>query len=191
MAGLTEHDGSFRRLIETVKKRQAIEPSGKPGRPAKNRVSTTGHFSVRIHSLMKALADARSEHVDHQVSTSDVYTAAATELLTDLHDLLGEDMQLPAGAVSLPAILGLRELVARPLKTPLRELELQPDELHRTTVYIDQTVWDALAEMRLRFSLSMRRTIVAHRLIELAAAWYLAGIDTAALAEQGADDAGG
>jgi len=175
---LTEHDGSFRRLMETVKERQSITLSGKPGRPPKNRVSTTGHFSAPIHQRMKLLAKARTKHADHMVSTSDLYNEAAAQMLTDLHGLLGEELKLPAGAVSLSGILGLRELLDRPLKTPLRELGLQGEDLQRTTVYIDQPIWDALVEMSLRFGLSMRRTVYVQRLLELAAAWYLAGIES-------------
>lgn len=157
---MTEHDGSFRRLMETVRERQSVTLSGKPGRPPKNRVSTTGHFSARIHKRMKWLAKERTKHADHMISTSDLYNEAAAQMLTDLHDLLGEELKLPAGAVSLPGILGLRELIDRPIHTPLRELELQGDELQRTTVYIDEPVWDALVEMSLRFGLKIGRAHV-------------------------------
>lgn len=173
---MTEHDGSFRRLMETVKQRQATPQGGKPGRPPKHRVATTGHFSVHIHKAMKALAKARMKQTDTVVSTSDIYNEAAAQMLTDLHDLLGEELKLPAGAVTLSGILGLRELIGRPVKTPLRELGLQVGPLQRTTLYIDQPIWDALVEMSLRFGLSMRRTIYAHHLVEMAAAWYLAGL---------------
>jgi len=173
---LTEHDGSFRRLMETVKERQAIPQGGKPGRPPKNRVSTTGHFSVHIHNRMKVLAKVRTKQSDAMVSASDVYNEAAAQMLTDLHDLLGEELKLPAGAVTLAGVLGLRELLDRPVKTPLRELGLQSGQLQRTTLYIDQPIWDALVEMSLRFGLGMRRTIYAHHLLEMAAAWYLAGL---------------
>lgn len=163
--------------METVKERQSTPQGGKPGRPPKNRVSTTGHFSAYIHTHMKSLAKARTKQSDVMISTSDVYNEAAAQLLTELHDLLGEELKLPAGAVTLSGILGLRELINRPVRTPLRELGLQVGELQRTTIYIDQPIWDALVEMSLRFGLSMRRTIYVQRLLEMAAAWYLAGLE--------------
>lgn len=172
---LTEHDGSFRRLMETVKERQALPVTGKPGRPSKHRMPATGHFAATIHSRMKALARQRTRQSDHLVSTSDLYNEAAALLVADLHALLGDDLRLPAGAVTLSGVLGLRELVDRPIRTPLRELELQRGDFQRTTVYIDQAVWDALVEMSLRFGLSMRKTVFVPHLIELAAAWFLAG----------------
>jgi hypothetical protein len=175
---LTEQDGSFRRLMETVRERQSSPIGGRPGRPPKNRVSTTGHFALPIHESMKILARKRTEQADHVVSTSDLYNEAATQLITDLHGLLGDELRLPAGAVSLSGILGLRELLDRPVVTPLRELDLNCDTQQRTTLYIDQSVWDALIEMSLRFGLSMRRTIHIHRLLELAAAWFLAGLES-------------
>lgn len=175
---MSEHDGSFRRLIEMVKEQQAAPLTGRPGRPPKNRVSTTGHFAANIHNRMKRVARERSQQVEHAVSTADVYNEAAIVLVTDLHEMLGEELKLPAGAVSVSGILGLRELLDRPVKTPLKHLELQAGELQRTTIYIDQPVWDALVEMSLRFGLSMRRTIYVQRLLELAAAWYLAGMES-------------
>jgi hypothetical protein len=173
---LTEHDGSFRRLMEMVKEQQAA-PDGRPGRPPKNRVPTTGHFGLRIHERMKGLAKERSKSVEYTISTSDLYNVAALQLITDLHDLLGEELRLPAGAVTMDGILGLRELIDRPMLTPLRDLGLQTAEQQRTTLYLDQPIWDALIEMSLRFGLRLRRTIHVHRLIELGAAWYLAGIE--------------
>lgn len=175
---LAEHDGSFRRLMETIKERQALPVTGKPGRPSKHRVSATGHFAPGIHSRMKALAQRRSEHSERLVSTSDLYNEAAALLIADLHTLLGDELKLPAGAVTLGGVLGLRELIDRPIRTPLRELELQRGEFQRTTVYIDQPIWDALIEMSLRFGLSMRKTVYAQHLLELAAAWYLAGMES-------------
>jgi hypothetical protein len=47
-------------------------------------------------------------------------------------------------------------------------------------LHIDPAVWDALLEMSLRFGLRMRRAIHVHRLVELAAAWYLSGVETQA-----------
>lgn len=172
---LTEHDGSFRRLVQTVRDRQQI-PKGKPGRPPKFRSATTGLFDKRLHSRMSALATARSEASDRVVSVSDLYNAAARELITDLHELLGDDLRLPSGAVSVPAVLGLRELIDRPVLTPLRSLELL-NEQQRTTLHLDQPIRDALMEMSLRFGLQMRRSVHIHRLLELAAAWYLSGED--------------
>jgi len=125
---------------------------------------------------MKALAQARTEQAEHLVSAADLYNEAALQLITDLHNLLGDELQLPAGAVSVPGILGLRELIDRPVQTPLRELEFQAAEQTRTTLYFDQPIWDALIEMSLRFGLQMRRSIHIHRLLELSAAWFLAGI---------------
>lgn len=173
---LTERDGSFRRLIETVREQQAA-PSNKTGRPPKHRVPTTGHFAVRLHDQMKTLARERSSQSDHMISTSDVYNEAAMQLVTDLHSLLGEEFRLPAGAVTMAGILGLRELLDRPILTPLRDLEFQNAEQQRTTLYFDQSVWDALLEMSLRFGLRLRRTVHVHRLIELGAAWFLAGLE--------------
>lgn len=174
---MTEQDGSFRRLMETVRERQSIPVSGRPGRPPKNRVSTTGHFALVIHESMKTLAKQRSGQSDHVMSTSDIYNLACMQLISDLQLLLGDQLRLPAGAVTLSGILGLRELIDRPIVTPLRDLDLNCDEQQRTTLYVDKPVWDALIEMSLRFSLSMRRSIHVHRLLELGAAWYLAGIE--------------
>jgi hypothetical protein len=174
---LTEYDGSFRRLVETVKEQQ-VAPKGKPGRPPKNRIPTTGQFALHIHSQMKAMAQARTRQGDRLVSTTDVYNEAARLLITDLHALLGDDLRLPAGAVSVSAILGLRDLIERPVVTPLRELSLQSVEQRRTTLYLDPAVWDALIEMSLRFGLQMRRSIHVHRLLDLGAAWYLAGFES-------------
>ncbi len=174
---VAEHDGSFRRLMEMVKDRQLGLPAGRPGRPPKHRVATTGHFAAHLHQRMKALASRRSQQSDHAVSTSDLYNEAALQMVADLHTLLGDDLRLPAGAVSLTGILGLRELIDRPVLTPLRDLDFQTSELLRTTLYIDQPLWDALLEVSLRFGLSLRRPIHVHRLLELGAAWYLAGIE--------------
>ena len=174
---LAEHDGSFRRLMEMVKERQGGPPSGRPGRPPKNRVAVTGHIARHLHQRMTALAHQRARRADHAVSASDLYNEAALQLVADLHELLGDDLRLPAGAVSLSGILGLRELVDRPVVTPLRDLNPQASEQQRTTLYIDQPLWDALIEMSLRFGLSMRKTIHVHRLLELGAAWYLAGVE--------------
>jgi len=127
---------------------------------------------------MKTLAKHLSEESDHVVSTSDMYNLACMQLITDLHQLLGDQLRLPAGAVTLSGILGLRELIDRPMLTPLRDLDLNCEDQQRTTLYVDKPVWDALIEMSLRFSLSMRRSIHIHRLLELGAAWYLAGIES-------------
>jgi hypothetical protein len=172
---LTEQDGTFRRLIETVKARQTML-SGRPGRPPKNRVPTTGHFVSSVHERMKALSKDRTHQSDHLISVSDLYNEASVQLVADLHTLLGDEMRLPAGAVTLSAILGLRELIDRPMLTPLRELSIQGGETQRTTLYFDRDIWDAMIEMSLRFSLQLRRSIHVHRLLEMAAAWYLAGL---------------
>ena len=174
---LTDHDGSFRRLIETVRDRQSL-PSGRPGRPPKNRIPTTGHFVSPLHDRMKALAKARTQQGDRLVSISDVYNEACQQLIADLHSLLGDEFRLPAGAVTLSAILGLREMLDRPIRTALRDLPLQADDQQRTTLYFDRSIWDALIEISLRFSLYMRRSMHVHRLLELAAAWYLAGLES-------------
>jgi hypothetical protein len=173
---LTERDGSFRRLVETVREQRSA-PSGRPGRPPKNRVPTTGLFSVRVHARMKTISKARTAEADRLISASDVYNEAAIQLIEDLHQLMGDELRLPAGAMSLSGILGLRELIDRPIRTPLRELDFHTGEQYRTTLYFDQVVWDALIEMSMRFGLRMRRAIHVHRLIELGAAWYLAGLD--------------
>jgi hypothetical protein len=174
---LTERDGSFRRLVEMVKEQQETPKGSKRGRPPKNRVPTTGYYAVHLHSRMKELAKAKSDQVDYLISTSDLYNDAARQLVSDLHSLLGDDIRLPAGAMTIPGILGLRELVDRPIRTPIEELEFHNAEQHRTTVYFDQTVWDALMEMSLRFGLRWRRAVNLHRLVELSAAWYLAGLE--------------
>jgi len=173
---LTEHDGSFRRLIETVREQRSV-PGIRPGRPPKNRVPTTGHFAEHLHDRMKALARQRTELSDHAISTSDLYNEAAHQMIADLRRLLGDELRLPAGAVTMTGILGLRELVDRPIVTPLGELDFQTGDQQRTTVYFDQDVWDALLEMSLRFGLRLRRAIHVHRMIELGTAWYLAGLD--------------
>lgn len=169
---MTEQDGSFRRLIETVKNRQS-GLSGLPGRPPKNRVSTTGRFTLQVHNRIRMLAKERSEHSDRLVSASDLYNEAAIQFMSDLHQLLGDEMKIPAGTVSLSGILGLRELIDRPILTPLHKLPLQTKGHQRTTLYLDETVWDALMEVSLRFALQMRRPLHIHRLMELSAAWYL------------------
>ncbi len=174
---LSEHDGSFRRLVETVKNQQT-PLGGRPGRPPKNRVPTTGHFALVIHDRMKALAKSRSEQSERAVSVADLYNEAVRVTVTDLHDLLGDDLRLPAGATTLAGVLGLRELIDRPVVTPLRELTLRSDDQQRTTLYLDQPVWDALIEVSLRFGLQMRRSIHVHRLLEMSAAWFLAGIES-------------
>jgi hypothetical protein len=172
---LTERDGSFRRLVETVREQRA-ESGGRVGRPAKNRVPITGLFALHIHDRMKAIAKERTAEADHLISATDLYNEAAIQLIEDLHQLLGDELRLPAGAVTLSGILGLRELIDRPVYTPLRELEFHTGEQYRTTLYFDQAVWDALIEMSMRFGLRMRRAVQVQRLIELAAAWYLAGL---------------
>lgn len=175
----TDQDGSFRRLAQIVKNQQPPPRRNKPGRPPKNRVPTTGHFSLSIHDRMKVLAGERTAQVDHLVSVADLYNEAARQLITDLHALLGPELQLPAGAVTISGILGLRELVDNPIRTPLSKLELQAEDQQRTTLYFDQPVWDAMMEMSLRFGLQLRQYVHIHRLLELAAAWYLAGLEVA------------
>lgn len=175
---MTQHDGSFRRLAQTVRDRRALS-TGRPGRPPKNRIATTGHFGAYLHEQMRAAARTRSEEVERIISISDMYNEAAEQMIFDLHDLLGSDFRLPAGAVSLTGILGLRELVDRPVRTPLRELPLQPSDQLRTTLYFDKPMFDGLVELSMRFGLQMRRPIHIHRLIELSAAWFVAGLETA------------
>jgi len=173
---VTDRDGSFRRLIELVREDQEV-PIVRLGRPRKNRVSTTGLFAANIHERMKAVAKDRTARAGRFVSTSDVYNEAAVQLIEDLHFLLGDELRLPAGAVTLAGILGLREMMDRPVETPLHVLDFQWSDQSRTTIYFDQIVWDALIEMTLRFGLMMRRVFHVHRLIELSAAWYLAGLN--------------
>lgn len=175
---MTEHDGTFRRLIQTVRDQHVVS-TGRPGRPPKNRIATTGHFARYLHEQMKTLAEARTDAAGRLVSVSDLYNESAAQMITDLHALLGDDVRLPAGAVSLTAVLGLRELVNRPLHTPLRELPLDPADRQRTTLYFDRPVWEALVEMTMRFGLQLRRSVHVHRLIEMSAAWYVAGFKTA------------
>jgi hypothetical protein len=174
---LTERDGSFRRLVEMVKEQQETPKGVRRGRPPKNRVPTTGYYAVHLHSRMKELAKAQSEDGVDYISTSDLYNDAARQLISDLHDLLGDELRLPAGVMSIPGILGLRELVDRPVLTPISELEFHNTKQHRTTAYFDQPVWDALMEMSLRFGLRWRRSVNFYRLVELSAAWYLAGVE--------------
>ncbi len=179
--GLATQDGSFRRLVETVKAREKRPPTGRPGRPPKYRVPTTGYFSRSIHDRIKALSKVRSRQVGHFVSASDLYNEAAARLITDLYELLGEELRLPTGAMTLSAILGLRELVDRPIRTPLRELALHSEDSQRSTLYVDKPIWEALVEMSLRFGLYMRRTVFVQHLLELAAAWYLSDLDDSEL----------
>ncbi|MBN1564965.1 MAG: hypothetical protein JXA10_14055 [Anaerolineae bacterium] len=174
---MTERDGSFRRLVEMVKEQQDTPKGSRRGRPPKNRVPTTGFYAVHLHSRMKELAKAQSEASVDYISTSDLYNDAARQLISDLHDLLGDEIQLPAGVMSIPGILGLRELVDRPVLTPIGELEFHNAKQHRTTAYFDQPVWDALMELSLRFGLRWRRAVNLYRLVELSAAWYLAGLE--------------
>ena len=173
---MSERDGSFRRLVQMVQSRRET-PHGRPGRPPKNRVPTTGHFVSRLHNRMKEIADARARQEDHAVSVADLYNEAALVMITDLHTLLGDDLGLPAGAVALDGILGLRELLDRPVRTPLRDLALLSQDQKRTTLYVDQPVWDALLEMGLRFGLQLRQPIHVQRLLDLSAAWYLADFE--------------
>ena len=179
--GLTEQDGSFRRLVEMVKAREKKAVTGKPGRPPKYRVPTTGYFSRSIHDRIRALSKRRSRQAGHFVSASDLYNEAAERLITDLYELLGDELRLPSGAKSLSGVLGLRELVERPIRTPLRELELHGEDAQRSTLYVDKPVWEALVEMSLRFGLHMRRPIFVQHLLELAAAWYLTDLDDSEL----------
>ena len=172
-----EQDGSFRRLMQTVRDQQPETAVGRTGRPPKNRVPTTGKFSAAIHDRMKGLAKERTEQSDHLVSVADVYNEAAEMLIEDLHQLLGDDMRLPSGALSISGILGLRELINRPVLTPLRDLPFHSDEETRTTLYFDEEIWNILMELSLRFGLQLRRPVHIHRLIELGSAWYLAGIN--------------
>ena len=173
---LTERDGSFRRLVEMVKEQQETPKGVRRGRPPKNRVPTTGYYAVHLHSRMKDLAKVQSDQVDYLISTSDLYNDAARQLVSDLHSLLGDELSLPAGVMSIPGLLGLRELVDRPVLTPVSELEFHDVKQHRTTAYFDQPVWDALMEMSLRFGLRWRRAVNMYQLVELSAAWYLAGL---------------
>jgi len=173
----SQQDGSFRRLAQTVRERRTTS-TGRPGRPPKNRVPTTGNFAFYLHEWMKIYARHRSAEEDRIVSIADLYNEAAAQMITDLHALLGDDVRLPAGALSLTGILGLRELVDRPVYTPLRDLPLQVRTQQRTTIYFDQEVWEALVEMSMRFGLQLRRPIHIHRLIELSAAWFVAGLET-------------
>lgn len=172
-SGVTERDGSFRRLIQTVKRYQ----DDVSRRHTKRRVPVSGSISLCIHKRMKALAEQRTERADRLVSTSHVYNDAARLFVNDLEQLLGRDLCLPAGALTLSGVLGLRELVDRPVLTPLRDLALRADEQHRTTIYLDPQVWDALIEVSLQFGLQLRRTFHVQPLLKLAAAWYLAGFD--------------
>ncbi len=171
--GVTERDGSFRRLIQTVKNQS--HTTG-PGRPRKDRVSTTGWLVLPLHERMKTLARARSRYSETTISVSDIYNEAARVFVTDLHSLLGDEMRLPTGAISLTGILGLRELIKRPMVTPLNVLPLEGDT-QRTTLHFDQPVWDALMDTSLIISLQMRRVLHVHRMIEVSAAWYLTSFD--------------
>lgn len=173
---MTERDGSFRRLVQMVKERPT-PPAGRPGRPPKHRVPTTGYFALGLHQRIQALAGARGQQAGHLVSISDLYNEAALVLITDLHQLLGDELRLPAGALSLTGVLGLRELVDRPLRVPLRELDLRPEETKRTTLHLDKPIRNMLIEISLRFGLQLRRTIHMHRILELGAAWFLAGVE--------------
>lgn len=174
-----QQDGSFRRLSEMMRERKIAPTAGRMGRPAKHRVASTGHFERHLHERMKQLAEAQTGRADHLISTSDLYNQAAAQMLADLRALLGEEWRLPAGAVTLSAVLGLRELVDRPLHTPLRELDIDTGKHQRTTLYFDQDIWDTLLELSLRFGLRMHKPIHVHRLVELGVAWYLAGIEPA------------
>ncbi len=174
--GLAEQDGSFRRLVETVKTRGKKTVTGKPGRPPKYRVPTTGYFSRSIHDRIKALSKIRSQQAGYFVSASDLYNEAAEQLITDLYELLGDELRLPSGAMTLSGVLGLRELVDRPIRTPLSELALHSEDSQRSTLYVDKPIWEALVEISLRFGLYMRRTVFIQHLLELAAAWYLSDL---------------
>ncbi|NDJ75105.1 MAG: hypothetical protein GYB65_02510 [Chloroflexi bacterium] len=179
---MTKQDGSFRRLVQVVKEQQKVPPqpekTGGPGRPPKHRVPTTGYFYRSTYIRMKRLSEQCTQESGRVVSISDLYNDAARQLIADLDDLLNDDMLLPAGALTVPALLGLRELVDRPIYTPLRELEPRGRQ-KRTTLYLDQLVRDTLVDMSLRFSLQLRRAVHYHRLLELSAAWYLSGLDIA------------
>lgn len=164
-------------MVQMVQARREV-PHGRPGRPPKNRVSTTGYFVANLHKRMKHIAAVRTAQADHVVSVADLYNEAALVLITDLHSLLGDDLLLPAGAVALDGVLGLRELIDRQVRTPLRELTLKAQEQKRTTLYVDQPVWDALLEMALWFGLQLRQTIHVQRLLDLSAAWYLADFES-------------
>ena len=127
--GLAEHDGTFRRLIQTVREQRVVS-TGRPGRPPKNRIATTGHFARYLHEQMKALAEARTDAAGRLVSVSDLYNEAAAQMITDLHALLGDDVRLPAGAVSLTAVPGAERSIAP--HTPLRDLPIEAEDQQRT-----------------------------------------------------------
>lgn len=173
---MTEQDGSFRRLVETVREQRTV-PSGLPGRPPKNRLPTTGYFAKHLHNRFKAIAQKRTKEAGHLVSASDIYNEASALLIEDMHHLLGDELRLPPGVVTFSAMLALREIVDRPIRTPLRDLNFEGVEQQRTSLYFDPVIWDALIEMSLRFGLRLRRLIHAHRMVELAAAWYLADME--------------
>jgi hypothetical protein len=176
LQGVTEKDGSFRRLVRTVKSRQR-PPVRRGGRPSKNRVAANCLVAACIHQRMKNLAELRTRRSGRLVSAADVYNDAARLFVTDMEQLLGYDLRLPSGTVTLASVLGLRDLIDRPILTPLRELNMRSPEQHRTTLYFDPPVWDALIEVSLRFGLQMRRTLHVQPVIELAAAWYVSGFD--------------
>ena len=170
----TDHNGSFRRLVETMRDQDGPAPN-RVGRPSKNRMPATGYVTVHIHERMKAIAKARSAEADHLVSTSDLYNLAVRQLTADLHKLLGDDMKLPAGALTITGVLGLRDLVDRPVFVPLRDLEPRAARQIRTTLYLDPPVWEAVMELGMRISLQLHRKVRLHQVLDLSAAWYLAG----------------
>lgn len=174
---MVEQDGSFRRLVEMVREQRPVLTEGRTGRPPKHRVPTTGMFTLPMYERIKGLAKARTEQGDRLVSVADVYNEAALILIEDLHDLLGDEMRLPSGTLSISGILGLRELVKRPVLTPLGDLPFSKSNSIRTTLYFDESIWDILMDLSLRFGLQLRRPLHVHRLVDLGAAWYLAGIE--------------
>jgi hypothetical protein len=161
---VTERDGSFRRLVQTVKVQQTCSTG-------KSRIPVNAAMPLGIHEWMKSIARARA------ISLSDLYNEAALLLITDVHSLLGDDLRLPLGALTLSGVLGLRELIDRPIRTPLRDLDVFSSGKRRTTLNLDEPVWNALMELSYRFGIQLRRSVPVHRLIELAAVWYLSEFD--------------
>lgn len=159
---MTEHDGSFRRLIQTVQNQQGESEAAR-----KNRIMVHGNVAQFVHARMRSLAAARSIYV------SDLYNVAVQQLTEDLRQLLGDDLVLPRGAVTLSGILGLRDLVDRPIRTPLGDLDQHADHSQHITIYLDDPVWGALMFVSFRFGVQLRQPVPLHRVAELAAAWYL------------------
>ncbi len=92
---------AFAAWYETVREQRAVPVAG-GGSDARAKIASRqpGLFALHIHDRMKVIAKERTAEADHLVSMSDVYNEAAVQLIEDMHALLGDELLLPAGAMT-------------------------------------------------------------------------------------------